>query len=187
MSLTVVSYAERPELWQDTEAVSQAVWPEYNHHGDVLNPYWWKVALRISPEYQLVLCDEHDDVLAEGHTVPCAWDVTTEGLGDGIDAMIAGAFEAREATRRLTTLGALAAEIKPQFQGRGLADRPLDAMADIARDAGVTHLIAPVRPSFPAGLAPLDIDHRRDLGSYWEPNVWIVHSLAPVQRNPPTR
>jgi hypothetical protein len=31
---------------------------------------------------------------------------------------------------------------------------------------------------FPAGLAPVDIDHGRDLGSYWEPNVWIVHAIA---------
>ncbi|MBB5159534.1 N-acetyltransferase [Saccharopolyspora phatthalungensis] len=28
---------------------------------------------------------------------------------------------------------------------------------------------------FPGGLAPLHIDRGRDLGSYWEPNVWIVH------------
>jgi hypothetical protein len=30
---------------------------------------------------------------------------------------------------------------------------------------------------FPAGLATLDVDRDGDLGSYWEPNVWIVHSL----------
>ncbi len=26
-------------------------------------------------------------------------------------------------------------------------------------------------------LAPVEIDRERDLGSYWEPNVWIVHTL----------
>jgi hypothetical protein len=36
--------------------------------------------------------------------------------------------------------------------------------------------------TFPAGLAPVEIDHRRDLGFYWEPNVWIVHTIA--QRAP---
>jgi hypothetical protein len=30
----------------------------------------------------------------------------------------------------------------------------------------------------PAGLAPVEIDHGRDLGTYWEPNVWIVHAIA---------
>ncbi|MBV8217819.1 MAG: hypothetical protein JO325_05105, partial [Solirubrobacterales bacterium] len=156
-------------------------------------------------------------------------------------------FEARAADRRPTALCALAAEIRPRFQGGGLADRMLEAMSDLGRDAGLGHLIAPVRPSlkhrypitpierymtwtrdngepfdpwirvhvrrggrivepipnsmhivgtvaewerwtgirfpddgaytFPDGLAPVEIDHERDLGSYWEPNVWIVHDL----------
>ena len=247
MSVTVIRYVERPELWEDTEAVSQEVWPEYNHHGDVLNRYWGRL-LEDFPEFQFVLYDDQDTVLAEGHTVPCHWDSTTEGLGEGIDVMVAGAFETREAGRSPNVLGVLAAEIRPLFQGRGLADRVLDAMADLARQAGLTHLIAPVRPShkdrypitpieryvtwtrdngepfdpwirvhvrrgaqiarpiphsmritgtvaewerwtgmrfpddgqytFPAGLAPVHIDHGRDLGSYWEPNVWIVHTIT---------
>jgi hypothetical protein len=32
--------------------------------------------------------------------------------------------------------------------------------------------------TFPAGLAPVEIDHTHDRGSYWEPNVWIVHALT---------
>jgi GNAT superfamily N-acetyltransferase len=28
---------------------------------------------------------------------------------------------------------------------------------------------------FPEGLAPLHIDRSTDLGSYWEPNIWMVH------------
>jgi GNAT superfamily N-acetyltransferase len=248
MATSVIRYAERPELWEDTAAVSQAVWPEYNQHGEVLERYWGKLFDEF-PEFQFVLYDDHDGVLAEGHTVPCVWDRTTEGLGDGIDAMIAGAFQACEAGRSPNVLGVLAAEIRPQFQGRGLANQVLDGMAKLARQAGLTHLLAPVRQSFkdrypitpieryvtwtgesgepfdpwirvhvrrgatiaraipqsmritgtvaeweqwtgmrfpddgqytfPAGLAPVEIDHGRDLGSYWEPNVWIVHTVLP--------
>jgi GNAT superfamily N-acetyltransferase len=29
--------------------------------------------------------------------------------------------------------------------------------------------------TFPHGLAPVTIDRARDLGTYWEPNVWMVH------------
>lgn len=28
---------------------------------------------------------------------------------------------------------------------------------------------------FPHGLAPLTVDRDKDLGSYWEPNVWVIH------------
>ena len=92
MAITVIRYSERPELWEDTDAVSQAVWPEYNHHGEVLGRYWGRL-FEDFPEFQFVLYDDHDGVLAESHTVPCVWDGTTDGLGEGIDAMIAGAFD----------------------------------------------------------------------------------------------
>jgi hypothetical protein len=32
---------------------------------------------------------------------------------------------------------------------------------------------------FPAGLATLHVDTDRNLGEYWEPNVWLVHHVAP--------
>jgi hypothetical protein len=31
--------------------------------------------------------------------------------------------------------------------------------------------------TFPDGLATVAIDRGQDRGSYWEPNVWIVHDL----------
>ncbi len=30
---------------------------------------------------------------------------------------------------------------------------------------------------FPGGLAPLEIDREEDVGRYWEPNVWMRHSV----------
>jgi hypothetical protein len=76
------------------------------------------------------------EVIAEGHAAPCDWDGTTDGLGDGIDAMIVAAFEARADGRAPTALCALAAEIRPRFQGGGLADRMLEVMSEIAEMPG---------------------------------------------------
>jgi GNAT superfamily N-acetyltransferase len=239
--------SERPELWKDTAIITREVWPEYNLHSEDPEGCWDRL-FEDFQEFQFVLYDdEANEVIAEGHTVPCAWDGTVEGLGDGISSMLAAAVQARAAGRRPTALCALAAEVRPRFQGGGLASRMLDVMADLARAAGLGHLIAPVRPSlkdrypitpieeyitwtrengepfdpwirvhtrrggqivgpsphsmritgtiaeweqwtemqfpgdgqytFPAGLAPVEIDHVRDRGSYWEPNVWIVHTL----------
>jgi hypothetical protein len=99
-------------------------------------------------DFQFALYDEDEqEVIAEGHTLPCAWDGTTDGLGQGIDEMTAAAFEAYDAGRNATALCAMAAEIGPRFQEGGLATRMLDEMADLARDADLGHLIAPVRPS----------------------------------------
>ncbi len=143
--MKLIRYTERPELWSNTLEITREVWPEYNLHGDVMNAYWDRL-FEVFPGYQFVLYE--DEVLAEGHTVPCTWDRTPDGLGEGIDAMLIAAFQAHEARRTPNALCALAAEIRPRFQGRGLARQILDAMASLARDNGLTHLIAPVRPSF---------------------------------------
>jgi hypothetical protein len=247
MGMQVIRHSDRPDLWADTATITREVWPEYNLHSEDPNGYWGRLLDEFS-EFQFVLYnDEEQEVIAEGHTLPCDWNGSPEGLGDGIDAMLAAAFEAREAGRSPTALCALAAEIRPRFQGGGLAKRMLDVMAKLGRDASLTHLIAPVRPSFkdrypitpieqylswtrengepfdpwirihtrrggqivkpaprsmritgtvadweewtgmrfpgdgqytfPAGLAPVDIDHAANRGCYWEPNVWIVHTL----------
>jgi hypothetical protein len=49
-------------------------------------------------EFQFVLYnDEEQEVIAEGHTLPCEWDGSPEGLGDGIDTTIAA--HSRRTTR----------------------------------------------------------------------------------------
>jgi hypothetical protein len=247
VAIVMARYSDRPELWAQTNEISEEVWPEYNLHGAVLGRFWGRLREEL-PDYQFVVYDdERDEVLAEGHTAPCPWDGTLNGLGAGIDEMVTTAFGALDAGAGATALCALAAEIRPRFQGLGLADRVLDVMSDLARDAEFSSLIAPVRPSwkdrypltpieryvewtredgqpfdpwirvhtrrggiitkpvarsmlidgtvaeweqwtgmrfpgdgsytFPSGLAPLHIDHSQDHGSYWEPNVWIVHTL----------
>jgi GNAT superfamily N-acetyltransferase len=248
LSIELVRYSERPELWAATGDISAEVWPEYNLHGDVLNAYWRQLPSEF-PDYQFCLYDaREEDVVAEGHTAPCPWDRTPEGLGDGIDAMLVAALDAHRTGRRPDALCALAAEIRPRFRGRGLANEVLAAMVVLAREADLPYLIAPVRPSFkdrypitpieryvtwtdengepfdpwirvhvrvggrlvkpvprsmritgtvaeweawtgmrfpddgaytfPAGLAPVEIDRGRDVGEYWEPNVWIVHVVS---------
>ena len=140
-------YSERPELWEEIRDLSGEVWPEYNQHGDELSLYWARL-YDAFPDWQFVLYDaETRTVLAEGHTVPLAWDGTDPGLGPGIDATVAAAFELREAGGKPTAVSALAAEIPPRHQGRGLSSTLLRTMSRLARDAGMAHLIAPVRPS----------------------------------------
>ena len=243
----VVRYSDRPELCDALGDLSDEVWPEYNQHGEQLNRYWTRL-YEVFPEWQFVLYDPVDhEVLAEGHTVPVVWDGSDDALGPGIDDTIAGAFASRDNGVAPTAVSALAAEIRPRHQGKGLAAGMLTAMADLTRAAALVDLIAPVRPThkdryptipieryarwtrpdgspfdpwmrvhtqlgarigpaiphslhitgtvgdweswtgmrfpesgdyvFPKGLTTVRIDCERDLGEYWEPNVWIIHHL----------
>ena len=240
----VLTHAERPEL---ADRADFNVWPAYNTHGDVLNRYWSRL-YEVFPEFQFVLYDDEEDVvLAEGHTIPFAWDGTAEGLPAGIDAVIADGFRLRENGGEVTALSALAIEIRPSVQGGGLSRSMIEGMGAIAREHGFGELVAPLRPSwkeryplapieryacwtredglpfdpwirthvrvggeilkpepqsmrisgtvveweewtemafpesgeyvFPHGLAPLSVDRERDLGLYFEPNLWMLHRV----------
>ncbi len=119
-SPVAVRYSERPELWERIVDLSAQIWPEYNLHGEVLNFYWGQL-YEAFPDYQFVIYDvESDEVLAEGHAIPCYWDETLPGLGTGIDATVAAAFLLHGAGAP-NALSALAAEIVPAHQGRGLS------------------------------------------------------------------
>src|SRR5689334_9221264 len=134
------------------------VWPKYNQHGATLNHYWDQL-YEIFPDWQFVLYDSGDEtVLAEGHTIPVAWDGTDTGLGPGIDATVTAAFELQAVSGRPTAVSALAAEIPPRHQRRGLAKVMLQSMAALARDAGLAHLIAPVRPTLKDRYPTIPID-----------------------------
>jgi hypothetical protein len=247
MTVQLVRYRDQPGLWSQIEDLSDEVWPEYNLHGDELNKYWGQL-YDTFPEWQFVLLDtDSAEVLAEGHTIPVAWDGTDAGLGPGIDAAIAGGFALREAGGQPAAVCALAAEIPPRNQRRKLSGVLLQGMAGLAREAGLGALIAPVRPNlkekyptipieryarwvrddgtpfdpwvrvhtamgarigpaiprsmhitgsaaeweswtgmrfpetgdyvFPAGLATVHIDWEAGTGDYWEPNIWVIHTV----------
>ena len=165
----VVRYSDRPELWDSLEHLSSEVWPEYNLHGDVLNQYWDRLYTTF-PEWQFVLVDAAaGQVLAEGHTIPVAWDGTDVGLGPGIDASIAAGFALRAAGGTPSAVCALAAEIPPRHQGRGLSPVMLQAMAGLATGAGLAGPSDRAGPAEPEGALP---DHRDRALCGLDPGGW---------------
>ena len=181
MSLTMHSAADRPDLWE-RGIPSESVWPEYNLHGDVLNR-WWGHLDEDLPEFQFVLHDDtSDEVVAEGHTGPLWWDGVDETLPDGIDSAIEQIFSQVRAGEPVNTLCALAAESPRDGRARGLAAQLLKAMRNIGEHQGLTHLIAPVRPSAKEHYPLTTIDHyvrwRREDGQLFDPWMRIHERLG---------
>jgi hypothetical protein len=242
--LAAFTAAERPDLWARArdEGLFDALWPEYNNHGNDTGTYFGALMSRWA-DCQVLFVDRRvDRLIARARTIPFRWDGTLADLPAGIDAVGLQAVNGSEAP---TALSALAAEVGADYQGGGLSGLVLQTMAVVAQAHGLDALVAPVRPSwrdrypltaieryaewrrddglpydpwirvhariggrilrpeprslritapvsdwqdwtgmafpddgdyvFPAGLAPLSV--AGDVGSYWEPNVWILHDL----------
>jgi len=174
VSFTVHTHAERPDLAERAAGLGDEFWPEYNRHGDVTNAYWHEMRTRF-PALQFTLVDdETGELAAEGHTLAIPWDGTVEGLPAGFD----GIFEPGLSDAPKTALCAMAAEVRPAYQGRGLAVRMLELMKQVAAREGLADLLAAIRPSlkdrYP--LAPIAeyLHWTRDDGQAFDP--WLrVH------------
>ena len=164
--------AERPDL-AERGVDSSRVWPEYNRHGDVVNR-WWRYLWEELPDLQILLYDdETGEVVAEGHTGVLAWDGQDESLPGSFDELIEVVITTGRSGGPVNTLAALAAEIPPEGRRRGLAGEIMAAMRALAVSRGLTHLVAPVRPSWKDRypLAPIEsyVQWRRDDGELLDP------------------
>jgi hypothetical protein len=148
MPVRVIRYSQQPDLWDAIAGLDREAWPEYNLHGEATNRYWGDL-FEAFRDWQFVLYDSDEQVvLAEGNTIPIAWDGTDQGLGSGIDEALTGGFALHRAGGQPTALCALAAKVPARYRDRRLSADVLRAMAGLAREGGLEHLIAPVRPNF---------------------------------------
>jgi GNAT superfamily N-acetyltransferase len=138
---------QRPDLIGRVYEVD-ATWPVFMSKDPVANALYWQVAAAF-PHLCAVATDEHDKVVAAGRAVPFALGAPGRGtLPDGgLDRVMIWAFDDRFDDVRPDTACAVEIAIGRDRQGTGLSHRMLAAMRDAVRAAGLTTLVAPVRPN----------------------------------------
>jgi hypothetical protein len=156
--IEVFTAAERPDLWDMGEPFRD-VWPEYNRHGKHAPTYFGA----LYPQHahtQVLLWDRAlGRAVARGRTIPFRWDGSLDDLPHGIDAL---GLQAVEETGAPNAISALAAEVTADQQGRGLSRLVLKAMAAAAADAGLSPLVAPVRPTLKEHYPLIPIEEYAD-------------------------
>lgn len=242
----LVSLAEQPDLRGPLGDHNVSVWPEFMLHSAVANRNW-DLLFEIWPDYQLVLLDADDRIVAAHNSAPLAWDGTDAGLPDGWEDQFEWSVAQRRDGIEPTALGALQIVVGLDRQGTGLAGTMLTAMRENARAHGLHSVIACVRPTWkpryplvtieryatwrrgdglpfdpwirlhvrlggrivrpsprsmtitgtvadweswtemafpesgeyvvPGACEPVRIERGADLGTYHDPNVWVVHPL----------
>jgi hypothetical protein len=88
-----------------------------------------------------------DVLVAAGWGVPITWDGTVEGLPDGYSDTLARAVAIYQAATRPDTLVICAGQVRPDAGRTGLAAALLEGLIATGRAAGLTQVIAPLRPT----------------------------------------
>ena len=139
-------------------------------HNEPGDRYWERLYTDF-PDFQVALVDS-DELLAESHAIPVPWDGTVGGLPSGWDE----GFElGMTSDHARTALMAIAISVLPERQGQKLSSRMIQTFTDNARVAGLSSVIAPVRPTWKERypLIPIEryVEWRREDGSHFDP--WI--------------
>lgn len=176
----LVCIADAPELWDPANDMCGAAWPEFMLHDPVTDRCWHWLQ-DAWPTFQLVLVDQAGGVAAVAQAAPLRWDETDEGLPDGWDAEFERSVADLEAGRTANTLGAIQISVAADRRGHGLSALMLAAMKQAAVEAGLTAVIACVRPTEKARYPLLPIETyaawRRPDGLPFDP--WLrVHVRA---------
>lgn len=165
-------------------------WPEFIFHDRQTGRHLPRVRELFS-DLELVLLDG-DEIVAAGWAVPLRWNGQIADLPTGYNGCLARALEAHNAGVHPDTMAIVAAQVRRDRQGEGLAGELLTALRDLAGKAGWPRVICPVRPTLKASypLTPIEryIEWTRPDGTPLDP--WIrthcrlgARVLAPAPRS----
>jgi GNAT superfamily N-acetyltransferase len=143
--LQIVITSERHDLDEQASEAFRPGWPEFIFHDPVNSEYIGRVETCF-PQYDLLLLDD-GQVVAGGWGVPMRWDGTVSTLPDGYDGALISAVTGHENAVPADTLCIMAAAVRQDRQGAGLAGKILAALRERATAAGLVRVIAPVRPA----------------------------------------
>lgn len=138
----------------------------------------WQLLFDVFAQFQLLLCDSSDQLIAVGHIVPSLWDGNVSTLPRSIPEIVLRAQQAYLQQQTTNIFVAVAAMVQPALQGRNLSRMLVEEMKSAARRHGCHSLLIPVRPTWKSRypLTPMEryVAWRRPDGTYFDP--WLrVH------------
>jgi len=81
----IITLNEKPELEEQVDRLSEEAWPEFLRHA---NTHHWSSLFSTFADYQLLLYDPEDGLLAVGLTVPLIWDGTRDDLPAEMNTLV---------------------------------------------------------------------------------------------------
>ena len=117
----IVTTSERHDLDEQAEAAFRPGWPEFIFHDPISSKYIGRVGTYF-PQYDVLLLD-NGQVVAGGWGVPIQWNGTVSTLPGGYDGALISAVTGHEDAAPADTLCIMAAAVRRDRQGAGLAGK----------------------------------------------------------------
>ena len=180
----LVTYAQQPAPEEDVVRIVHEGWPPFMLFDPLADKYWTRMEAYF-PQYQFVLYDDDMNLIAVCNSTPVIWDGNPDTLPpEGWDWAMESGVTGYEAGTTPNTLCAISITIARPYLGKGVSPHAVKGLQQIARDNGLSHLIAPVRPSLKSlyPLTPMEryIQWKTDEGLPFDP--WMrVHQRAGAQ------
>lgn len=173
-SVEITSVAERPEL--AGADVDVGGWPEFMRHNRVADAFFGR-SVKVFPGTCLVATDESGAVIADAHAVQfSSHRAGREALpAGGWEQVVVWAFDDADRQAAPDTACALNISVAAAVQRQGLSRLMLDGLRAAAQRAGLTSLVAPVRPTWKAREAatPMADYARRTRGDDLPYDPWL--------------
>ncbi|GAB1688798.1 hypothetical protein [Krasilnikovia sp. M28-CT-15] len=149
-------------------------WPAWIAADQEVKKYIGRVQ-ELFAELELVLLDPADEIVAMGWAVPLCWNGDPGDLPAGYTDSLRRTLADHDAGRTPDTLVIMAAQVRGDLRGQGVAGELLTALRSVADERGHHRVIAPVRPTLKARypLTPIDrfVTWTRDDGAPLDP--WL--------------
>jgi len=128
--------------------IAFASWPEFMLHDPIADDNWHDLFDRFN-DYQFAMLDtETNRMAAMGNSLPFHWDEDLSALLEGgWDWVFLKAIEDHKNGVQPNIQSAIQIAIHPEYQGRGLSAKMIQAMRAIGLSKGFKCLVAPVRPN----------------------------------------
>ncbi|MEH0969903.1 hypothetical protein V6U77_02010 [Micromonospora sp. CPCC 205546] len=163
----------RPRPDEQMERLFADGWPAFMGADRQANRHLRRVR-EVFADLELALLDG-DELCAAGWGVPIRWDGDPAYLPGGYTDSLRRALTGHDQLDTPDTLVVMAAQVRPDLRGRGLAGDLITALRSLAEQRGWPRVVAPVRPTLKARypLTPIErfATWTRDDGAPLDP--WV--------------
>lgn len=169
----IITTSDRPELDEQGRKALLSGWPEFIFHDQVSDEFIGRAA-EYFPGYDLRILEE-GMVVAGGWAVALRWNGAAGDLPAGYDGALISAIAEHESAVPPDTLCVMAAAVRQDRQGAGLAGQLIAALRSRAEQTGLERVIVPVRPVLKSRypLTPMANFARWNRGDGTHVDPWI--------------